>query len=43
MGVDFGTTNSAIATADESGAAHLVAFPSAATGLALRAREQWPA
>ena len=30
MGVDFGTTNSAAAVADESGAAHLVPFPSAA-------------
>ena len=30
VGVDFGTTNSAVAVADEAGAAHLVSFPSAA-------------
>ena len=30
VGVDFGTTNSAVAVVDEAGAAHLVSFPSAA-------------
>ena len=30
MGVDFGTTNSAVAVADESGGAQLIPFPSAA-------------
>jgi molecular chaperone DnaK (HSP70) len=29
MGVDFGTTNSAVAVIDESGAVKLVTFPSA--------------
>ena len=29
MGVDFGTTNSAVAVIDESGASRLVTFPSA--------------
>jgi hypothetical chaperone protein len=30
IGVDFGTTNSAVATIDEAGAPQLVTFPSAA-------------
>ena len=30
MAVDFGTTNSAVAVADQAGEAHLVPFPSAA-------------